>query len=95
MVFYYGFAAKPLIQAALNLETFRLVLHLSLLHPLKPDIKSRMKMQLEQRRQEMLQLQWSTILLLTQVGFILQVRWYLDDSRRALNGMARPAKWII
>ena len=31
----------------------------------------RMKMQLEQRQQEMLQLQWSTILLLTKVGFIL------------------------
>ena len=35
---------------------FRLVLQLSLSNPLKPSVKSRMKMQLEQRRQAMLQL---------------------------------------
>ena len=34
----------------------RTVLQLSLPNPLKPDVKSRMKMQLEQRRQAMLQL---------------------------------------
>ena len=34
----------------------RIVLRLSLTNPLKPDVKSRMKMQLEQRRQAMLQL---------------------------------------
>ena len=37
----------------------RTVLRLSLLNPLKPDVKSRMKMQLEQRRQAMLQLHLS------------------------------------
>ena len=39
-----------------NLNDSRLVLQLSLPNPLKPDVKSRMKMQLEQRRQAMLQL---------------------------------------
>ena len=38
---------------------FRLVLQLSLPNPLKLDVKSRMKMQLEQRRQAMLLLQLS------------------------------------
>ena len=37
-------------------KDFRTVLRLSLPNPLKPDAKSRMKMQLEQRRQAMLQL---------------------------------------
>ena len=42
-----------------NLNASRLVLQLSLPNPLKPGVKSRMKMQLEQRRQAMLQLQLS------------------------------------
>ena len=39
-----------------NLNDYRLVLHLALPNPLKPGLKPRMKMQLEQRRQAMLQL---------------------------------------
>ena len=39
-----------------NLNVSRLVLQLSLPNPMKPCVKSRMKMQLEQRRQAMLQL---------------------------------------
>ena len=39
-----------------NLNGFRLILQLSLLNALEPGVKSRMKMQLEQRRQAMLQL---------------------------------------
>ena len=39
-----------------NLNVSRLVLHLSLPNPLKPCVKSRMKMQLQQRRQAMLQI---------------------------------------
>ena len=42
-----------------NLNDSRLVLQLSLSNILKPGIKSRMKMQLEQRRQAMLQLHLS------------------------------------
>ena len=38
-----------------NLKVFRLVLQLSLPNPLKPGVKSRMKMQLEQRRQAYIQ----------------------------------------
>ena len=39
-----------------NLNDYRLVLKLSFRNPLKPGVKSRMKMNLEQRRQAMLQL---------------------------------------
>ena len=39
-----------------NLSGSRLVLQLSLPNPLKPSVKSKMKMYLEQRRQAMLQL---------------------------------------
>ena len=39
-----------------NLNGFRLILQLSLLNALEPGVKLRMKMQLEQRRQAMLQL---------------------------------------
>ena len=39
-----------------NLNASRLVLQFSLPNPMKPGVKSRMKMQLEQRRQAMLQL---------------------------------------
>ena len=39
-----------------HLKDSRTVLRLSLPNPLKPDVKSRTKMQLEQRRQAMLQL---------------------------------------
>ena len=42
-----------------NLNDTRLVLQLSLPNPLKPGVKSRMNMQLEQRRQAMLQLHLS------------------------------------
>ena len=42
-----------------NLNVSRLVLQLSLPNPMKPGVKSRMKMQLEQRRQAMLQLHLS------------------------------------
>ena len=42
-----------------NLNASRLVLQLSLPNPSKPSIKSRINMQLEQRRQVMLQLQLS------------------------------------
>ena len=42
-----------------HLKDSRTVLRLSLPNPLKPDVKSRMKMQLEQRRQAMLQLHLS------------------------------------
>ena len=42
-----------------NLNVSRLVLQLSLPNPMKPDVRSRMKMQLEQRRQAMLQLHLS------------------------------------
>ena len=42
-----------------HLKCSRTVLRLSLPNPLKPDVKSRMKMQLEQRRQAMLQLHLS------------------------------------
>ena len=42
-----------------NLNVSRLVLQLSLPNPMKPVVKSRMKMQLEQRRQAMLQLHLS------------------------------------
>ena len=47
---------SPLIQ---NLNVSRLVLQLSLCQPWEPVVKSRMKMQLEQRRQAMLQLHLS------------------------------------
>ena len=40
-----------------NLNVYHLVLQLYLPNPLKPGVKSRMKMYLEQRRQAMLQLQ--------------------------------------
>ena len=42
-----------------NLNVSRLILQLSLPNPLKPGVKSSMKMQLEQRRQAMLQLHLS------------------------------------
>ena len=42
-----------------NLNVSRLVLELSLLNPLKSCVKSRMKTQLEQRRQALLQLRLS------------------------------------
>ena len=42
-----------------NLIVSRLILQLSLPNPLKPDVESRMKMWLEQRRQAMLQLHLS------------------------------------
>ena len=42
-----------------NLTVYRLILQLSLLNPMKPSAKSRMKMELEQRRQAMLQLHLS------------------------------------
>ena len=42
-----------------NVNDYRLVLQLSLPNPLNPGLKSRMKMQLEQRRQAMLQLHLS------------------------------------
>ena len=42
-----------------NSNVSRLVLQLSLPNPMKPSVKSRMKMQLEQRRQAMLQLHLS------------------------------------
>ena len=42
-----------------NINVSRLVLTLSLLNPLKPGVKLRAKMQLEQRRQAMLQLHLS------------------------------------
>ena len=42
-----------------NLNVSRLGLRMSLRNILKPSVKWRMKMQLEQRRQAMLQLQWS------------------------------------
>ena len=42
-----------------HLNVSHLVLQLSLLNPLKPGVKSRMKMYLEQRRQSMLQLHLS------------------------------------
>ena len=42
-----------------HLKDSRTVLRLSLPNPLKPDVKSRMKMLLEQRRQAMLQLHMS------------------------------------
>ena len=44
---------------SLKLNVSRLVLQLSLPNPLKPGVKLRTKMQLEQRRQEMLQLHLS------------------------------------
>ena len=46
---------------SLNLNVSCLVLQLSLHNLLKPGVKSRMKMQLEQRRQAMLQLHLSDI----------------------------------
>ena len=42
-----------------NLNVYRLVLQMPLPNPLKPGVKTRMKMQLEQRRQAMLQLHLS------------------------------------
>ena len=42
-----------------NLYVSSIILQLSLTNPLKPDVKSRMKMKLEQRRQAMLQLHLS------------------------------------
>ena len=42
-----------------NVNDYRPVLQLSLPNPLKPGLKSRMKMKLEQRRQAMLQLHLS------------------------------------
>ena len=42
-----------------NINVFRLVFQLSLPNPLKPRVKLRMKMELEQRRQAMLQLHLS------------------------------------
>ena len=42
-----------------NLNDSRLIMQLPLPNPLKPDVKSRMKMELEQRRQVMLQLHLS------------------------------------
>ena len=50
------YTVKSIIQDAPNPNT---LLRLSLPNPLKPDVKSRMKMQLEQRRQAMLQLHLS------------------------------------
>ena len=44
---------------SLNLNVSRLVLQLSLPNPMKPGVKSRMKMELEHRRQAMLQLHLS------------------------------------
>ena len=59
-----------------NLYVSNLVLQLSLLNPLKPGVKSRMKMYLEQRRQAILQLHQSyrqSISLPTKVRLILEV----------------------
>ena len=54
-----------------------LILQLSLSNPLESGIKSRMKMQLEQRRQAMLQLHLSDQPLPTRVRFILEILRYL------------------
>ena len=48
-----------------NINVSRLVMQLSLPNPLKPGVKSRMKIELEQRRQAMLQLHLRTISLAT------------------------------
>ena len=53
------YTVKPLLQVAPNPNTSRLVLQLSSPSPLKPGVNSRMKMQLEQHRQAMLQLHLS------------------------------------
>ena len=58
------------------LDVSRPVLHLSLPNPLKPDVKPRMNMELEQRRQAMLQLHLSDqqlYSLRTKVRFTLEV----------------------
>ena len=54
-----------------HLTNSRTVLRLSLPNPLKPDVKSRMKMQLEQRRQAMLQLHLSDRQIYCLLGCVL------------------------
>ena len=58
-----------------NLNVSCLILQLSLAKPLKPRTKSRMKMQLEQRRQLILPTtsEWSTNLLPTKVHLIFEI----------------------
>ena len=67
-----------------NLNDSSLLLQLSFPNPLKPGVETRMKMWLEQRRQEMLQLgdapttsEWSTSLLATKVHLILEIWRYM------------------
>ena len=57
-----------------NLSDYHLVLQLSLPSPFKPGVKSRMKMELEQRRQAMLQLHQSDIRGLTVKQRALHIR---------------------
>ena len=63
-----------------HLKYSRTVLWLSLPNPLKPDVKSRMKMQLDQRRQAMCQLHLSDRqnILPTKVCLILEVLCYFS-----------------
>ena len=65
MVYYCLFSNTRRTQSQ-NINVSRIVLQLFLPNPLKPSVKLRVKMKLEQRRQAMLQLhEWATILLLT------------------------------
>ena len=64
-----------------NVFFYRLVSLLSSPNPLKPSVKSRMKMQLEQRRQAVLQLHLSDQQLPTQVRLILVGVWYIEMTR--------------
>ena len=59
-----------------HLKDSRIVLRLSLPNPLKPDVNSRMKMQLEQRRQAMLQLHQSDRQFYCLLGCVLYWRLY-------------------
>ena len=56
---YYRQVSNIRCTKSQNLNVSRLVVQLSLSNPLKPGVKSRMKMSLEQRRQAMLQLHLS------------------------------------
>ena len=66
-----------------NLNVSRLVLQLSLPNPLKPGVKSRMKMSFGAAPTDNVQTksEWSTILLPTTVSLILEVWWYIYIER--------------
>ena len=71
-----------------RLNDYRTVLRLSLPNPLKPDVKSKMKMQLEQRRQAMLQQHMSDRQFYCLLRCVLYYRFYGSNTSAFIHSIA-------